>query len=59
MIFNNKRFSFDQVEESEVVTEMNVFIIFVIKTLNLKLIMRSRIIITSLLKFNESKSFKR
>ena len=35
-----------------------MFITFIIKTLSLRLVMRSRITITSLLRFNKSKSLE-
>ena len=59
IIFNNKRFLFDQIERNKIITKMNIFVTFVIKALNLKFVIKSHIIITSLLKFNESKFFER
>ena len=60
LIFDNKRFSFFKVAEKTNITIMNVFITFVFKTFNLRLIIRSRqIIISSFLRFNKSKFSER
>ena len=57
---DNKRFSFFKAAEKTNAAMMNVFVTFAFKAFNLRLIMRSRQIITSSsLRFNESKSSKR
>ena len=60
LIFDNKRFSFFKAVEKTNAAMMNVFITFVFKAFNLRLIMKSRQIITSSsLRLNESKFFER
>ena len=60
LIFDNKRSSFFITTKKTNITMMNVSVTSVFKALNLRLIMKSRQIITSSsLRFNESKSFKR
>ena len=57
LIINNKRslFAENAISKSDNITKMNIFITFTFKTFNLKFIMKSRITIISLLKFNKSK----
>ena len=60
LISNNKRFSFFKVAKETNIAMMNVFVTFVFKALNLRLIIRSRQIITSSsLRLNELKSLER